>query len=165
MTTGPGCRAGGEVTTVRDERGRRHKLTKDILGRLKQVDELNWDQNVYAATTYAYNARDQITTINQAGQTRSFAFDGYGRFSSKTTPEQGTTGYSYFADDTVQTVTDARNATSTFAYNNRHLVTGITYGVPSGVAATTNVSVAYDSAGNRTNMTVLSHCSPTRNRR
>jgi RHS repeat-associated protein len=148
---GCGC-AGGEVTTIRDERGRRRKLTKDILGRLKQVDELNWDQSVYATTSYVYNARDQITSSNQAGQTRSFAYDGYGRLSSKTTPEQGTTGYSYFADDTVQTVTDARNATNTFVYNNRHLVTGITYGVPSGVAATANVSFAYDSAGNRTNM-------------
>ena len=40
---GCGC-AGGEVTTVRDERGRRRKFTNDVLGRLKQVDELNWDQ-------------------------------------------------------------------------------------------------------------------------
>ncbi|HKR59091.1 MAG TPA: hypothetical protein VJS64_05105, partial [Pyrinomonadaceae bacterium] len=30
---GCGC-AGGEVTTVRDERGRRRKLSKDVLGRL-----------------------------------------------------------------------------------------------------------------------------------
>ncbi|HET8671059.1 MAG TPA: hypothetical protein VFM05_10655, partial [Candidatus Saccharimonadales bacterium] len=35
---GCGC-AGGEVTTVRDERGRRRKLTKDVLGRLQQVAE------------------------------------------------------------------------------------------------------------------------------
>ena len=147
---GCGC-AGGEVTTVRDERGRRRKLTMDVLGRLKQVDELNWDQSVYATTTYAYNARDQITSISQAGQTpRSLSYDGYGRLYQKTTPEQGTTTYSYFADDTVQTVTDARGATTTFAYNNRHLVTGITYGVPAGVAATANVSFTYDSAGNRT---------------
>ncbi|MFZ0063270.1 MAG: RHS repeat-associated core domain-containing protein, partial [Pyrinomonadaceae bacterium] len=149
---GCGC-AGGEVTTVRDERGRRRKLTKDVLGRLKQVDELNWNQSVYATTTYLYNVRDQITSSNQAGQTRSFSYDGYGRLSSKTTPEQGTAGFTYFANDSVQTVTDARGATSTFAYNNRDLVTGITYGVPGGVAATANVSFGYDAAGNRTSMT------------
>jgi RHS repeat-associated protein len=149
---GCGC-AGGDVTTVRDERGRRRKLTKDVLGRLKQVDELNWNQSVYSTTTYSYNARDQIENISQAGQTaRTFTFDGYGRLYQKTTPEQGTTSYSYFADDTVQTVTDARGATTTFAYNNRDLVTSITYGVPSGVAATPNVSFAYNSAGNRTLM-------------
>jgi len=53
----------------------------------------------------------------------------------------------------VQTITDARGATTTFSYNNRDLVTGISYGVPSGVAATPNVSFAYDAAGNRTSMT------------
>lgn len=109
---GCGC-AGGEVTTVRDERGRRRKLTKDILGRLKQVDELNWDQSVYATTTYTYNVLDQITNISQAGQTaRTFNFDGYGRLSWKFTPEQGRMDYSYFANDTIQTVTDARPAWS-----------------------------------------------------
>ncbi len=149
---GCGC-AGGEVTTLRDERGRRRKLTMDVLGRLKQVEELNWDQSVYATTSYTINVRDQITGSNQAGQTRSFAYDGHGRLQSRTTPEQGTTSYSYFADDTTQTVTDARGATTTLAYNNRQLITGITYGVPGGVATTANVSFGYDAAGNRTSMT------------
>jgi RHS repeat-associated protein len=121
----------------------------DVLGRLKQVDELNWDQSIYATTTYAYNSRDQITQSNQAGQTRSFSYDGYGRINSKTTPEQGQTNYSYFADDAVQTMTDARGVTSTYSYNNRHLVTGISYG---GWAGTPNVAFGYDSAGNRTSM-------------
>jgi RHS repeat-associated protein len=149
---GCGC-AGGEVTTVRDERGRRRKLTKDVFGRLKQIDELNWNQSIYSTTTYSYNARDQITAINQAGQTRSFVYDGHGRLQSRTTPEQGTMTYSYFGDDETQTLTDARGATTNFSYNNRGLVTGITYGVPGGVASTPNVSFGYDSAGNRTTMT------------
>jgi YD repeat-containing protein len=117
------------------------------------VDELNWDQTVYATTSYSYNARDQITTSSQSGQIRTFNYDGNGRLSSKTTPEQGTTSYSYFADDALQTVTDARGASTTFAYNSRRLVTGITYSVPGGVAATPNVSFGYDNAGNRTSMT------------
>jgi len=125
----------------------------DSFGRLKQIEELNWDQTVYDTTTYTYNARDQITGMNQAGQTRSFAYDGHGRLQTRTTPEQGVFNYSYFADDSVQTVTDARGATSTFTYNNRNLVTGITYGVPAGVAATSNVSFGYDAAGNRSSMT------------
>src|SRR6266850_5694489 len=149
---GCGC-AGGEVTTMRDENGRRRKFTKDVLGRLKQVDELNWDQSVYSTTTYAYNARDQITGTSQAGQPRSFVYDGHGRLQTRTTPEQGPTSYTYFADDAVQTITDARGATTTLAYNNRHLPTSITYGVPAGVAATANVSFGYDAAGNRTSMT------------
>jgi YD repeat-containing protein len=111
------------------------------------------DQSVYATTTYSYNARDQLTQSNQAGQLRSFAYDGYGRLQTRTTPEQGLTSYSYFANDALQTITDARGATTTFSYNNRDLVTGISYGVPAGVTATANVTFAYDAAGNRTSMT------------
>jgi hypothetical protein len=76
---GCGC-AGGEATTVQDEHGRQRRLTKDSLGRLATAEELNWNGSVYATTTYAYNARDQITSINQAGQTptRSFTYDGFG---------------------------------------------------------------------------------------
>ena len=150
---GCGC-AGGAVTTVRDEQGRRRKLTMDVFGRLKQLDELDWNQNIYSTTTYAYNVLDQLNSINQAGQTRTFAYDGYSRLRTRTTPEQGTTTYSYFNDNTIQTITDARGAISTFSYNNRHLVTGISYNVSSapGVEATPNVTFDYDSAGNRTSM-------------
>jgi RHS repeat-associated protein len=151
---GCGC-AGGEVTTVRDEQGRRRKLTRDVFGRLKKVEELNWDQSVYATTNYTYNVRDQLTLINQEGQTRSFAYDGLGRLINRTTPEQGATSYSYFNDGTVQTMTDARNAKTTYSYNSRHLVTGITYdlSLAQGVAATANVTFNYDAAGNRISMT------------
>jgi RHS repeat-associated protein len=149
---GCGC-AGGEVTTVRDEQGRRRRLTLDVLDRLQKVEELNWDQTVYSTTTYTYNARDQITEINQAGQLRSFIYDGHGRLQRRTTPEQGATDYTYFVNDSLQTVTDARGATTTFSYNNRDLVTSLTFGVPSGVAATPNVTFGYDAAGNRTSMT------------
>ncbi|MFZ0748639.1 MAG: RHS repeat-associated core domain-containing protein, partial [Pyrinomonadaceae bacterium] len=149
---GCGC-AGGEVVTSRDERGRRRRATMDVLGRLKQVEELNWDTSVYSTTNYAYNAGDELTQINQAGQIRTLEYDGFGRLWRRTTPEQGATTYSYFADETVQTLTDARGATTTFAYNARQQPTSITYGVPAGVAATPNVSFGYDAAGNRTSMT------------
>jgi RHS repeat-associated protein len=149
---GCGC-AGGEVTTAQDEHGRQRRTTKDTLGRLAKVEELNWGGSVYATTDYSYNARDQITQSSQAGQLRSFGYDGHGRLQTRTTPEQGTMNYSYNRDDTVNVVTDARGATTNFSYNARHLVTGITYGVPAGVAATNQVGFSYDAAGNRTNMT------------
>jgi RHS repeat-associated protein len=149
---GCGC-AGGEVTTAQDEHGRQRRFTKDTLGRLGTVEELNWSGSVYATTSYSYNARDQITQSNQAGQYRTFAYDGHGRLQSRTTPEQGTTSFSYNVDDTTNVMTDARGATTTYGYNAEHLVTSLTYGTPSPVAATPNVSYAYDAAGNRTSMT------------
>ena len=86
--SGCGC-AGGDVVTIRDERGRRRRLTKDVLGRLVKVEELDWNQNIYSTTTYTYNARDQITQTNQAGQLRTSTYDGNGRLITRTTPEQG----------------------------------------------------------------------------
>jgi RHS repeat-associated protein len=149
--SGCGC-AGGDVVTVRDERGRRRKLYNDTLGRLVKVEELNWDQSVYSTTIYTYNARDQLTQSSQAGQLRTLTYDNHGRLQTRTTPEQGASTYAYNIDDTVQSVTDARNAVISFGYNQRKLVTGITYTVSGGVAATPNVTFGYDSAGNRTSM-------------
>ena len=149
---GCGC-AGSEVTTLKDERGRRRRLTKDTLGRLKRVEELNWNQSVYATTNSTFNGRDQVTSVNQSGQVRTLNYDGYGRLQSRTTPEQGTATFTYFADGSMASATDARGASQTFTYDLRHLITGVTFGVPGGVAATSNISIGYDSVGNKTSMT------------
>ena len=152
---GCGC-AGGEVVTTRDEAGRRRRATSDSLGRLVKLEELAWNQSVYATTNYVYNARDQITSITQQNdRVRTFNYDGLGRLQNQVTPEQGTTTYTYFSDDLPETVTDARGAKTTFTYNSRHLVTNKTYDISQApnVAATANVSYGYDNAGNRTSMT------------
>jgi YD repeat-containing protein len=153
-----GC-AGGDTAVIKDEGGRRRKYYNDALGRLIKVEELNWDQSVYATTNYAYNLRDQIETITQgsgaAARTRTFSYDGHGRLQSRTTPEQGTMSYAYNTDDTVNFITDARGVKTTFGYDPRHLVTSLTYDRTNapGVADTKNVTFGYDAPGNRTNMT------------
>jgi len=64
------------------------------------------------------------------------------------------TTYSYNADNTVNSVIDARGASATYVYNNnRGLVNGINYSPANGVANTPNVSFSYDAVGNRTAMT------------
>jgi YD repeat-containing protein len=59
--------------------------------------------------------------------------------------------YTYLAEAPF-TPRRMREALSTYTYNNRHLVTGITYGAGSGVT-TPGVNFVYDAAGNRTSMT------------
>ncbi len=109
-----------------------------------------------------YNARAQATQIedragtNGAAHLTVMSYDGHARLRARHVPEQeGDTGttYSYNADDTVNTVTDARGATATYSYNNRHLATNINYGAPAGVVAAPAVAFGYDEAGNRTSMT------------
>jgi RHS repeat-associated protein len=151
---GCGC-AGGEVVTTRDEAGRRRRATSDVLGRLVKLEELNWNQTVYATTNYEYNVRDQLTKITQQNdRVRTFTYDGLGRLQSRATPEQGTTNYTYFDDGLPQTITDGRGAKATLTYNGRHLVTSIAYDTSQapGVIATSAVSFGYDAAGNRTSM-------------
>ncbi len=157
---GCGC-AGGDVETRTDEAGRRVKIYHDVLGREVKVEILNLNQSVYSTTVNTYNVRDQITNIRQIkGTNGSFqdtvlTYDGHGRLASRKAPSQSkATLLSYTPnDDTLLTLTDARNAETTYSYNARHLLTGITHTAPAGVEPTPDVTFDYDGAGNRTKMT------------
>ena len=166
-----GC-AGGDVVTLTDEgtldggvgKKRQQKTYSDVLGRTIKVELLNWQGGTaYSTTVNTYNARDQITQIRQyAGaegsgtfQDTTMGYDGYGRLGSRHIPEQSTgtaTVYAYNDDDTILSITDARGASATHSYNNRHLLTGVAYSAPAGITPTASATFAYDAAGNRTSM-------------
>jgi YD repeat-containing protein len=86
-------------------------------------------------------------------------YDEYGRLQLNHAPEQfeGSTikylTYAYNTDDTLKSVTDAREATTTFGYNSRHLLTSAVSTLEN--SPTTNVTYGYDSAGNRTSISHL----------
>lgn len=160
---GCGC-AGGEVVTLTDEVGRQRKVYSDALGRQWKTEVLNPEGTVYTTTTSTLNARDQVTVGRQyqgndqssVSQETTMAYDGYGRLQSRHAPEQNAgsaTVYSYNADDTVYSTTDARGAAAIYTYNNRHLVTGVSYSAPSGISVAPSVNFSYDAVGNRTQMT------------
>jgi hypothetical protein len=175
---GCGC-AGSQVVLTRDEVGRRRKLFYDALGRTAKAQDLTVQaktsalssaangSDVYRTVTTLYNARDQVTeTLAHPGataptdQTRiqktTLEYDGHGRLKSRHLPRQSagkSTTFEYHADDTLSKVTDARGAQAAHAYNQRHLLTSITYAAPAGVTGTPDVSFEYDAAGNRTKMT------------
>ena len=162
---GCGC-AGGEVVTLTDEVGRKQKVYSDPLGRQWKAEVLNSDGSVYSTTENTFNARNQVTLrrefqgadTSSVYQDTTMTFDGYGRLESEHVPEQNSdaaTTYNYNTDDTINSVTDARGASATYGYNNnRHLVSGITYSVPSGsgINVPAAVSFGYDTAGNLTSM-------------
>jgi YD repeat-containing protein len=161
---GCGC-AGSDVMTMTDEVGRRQKVYSDVLGRQWKTEILNPDGTVYSTTTATFNARDQATLIRQwegvengsgVHQDTTQSYDGFGRLQSKHVPQQDAntfTTWTYNADDTLHSVTDARGASATYTYNNgRHLPTLIQYTAPTGISATGDVSYEYDGARNRTSM-------------
>jgi YD repeat-containing protein len=167
---GCGC-AGGEVVTLTDEgtldggvvKRRQQKIYSDVFGRTVKAELLNWQGgSVYSATVNTYNVRDQVTQIRQyAGaessgtyQDTTMTYDGYGRPKTRHVPEQNSgtnTIWTYNADDTINTITDARSAIATYGYNARHLVTSVIHAL-SGQPNVT-ASFSYDAAGNRTMMT------------
>ncbi len=173
---GCGC-AGGQVITIQGENivesdwqnnnqtplGRRtQKIYADILGRTKKTEVMNWNGTTpYATTVNTYNGRDQVTQTKQyAGVEGSSSFqemimiyDGFGRVKNTHRPEQDTnkfTTYNYFADDTLQTVTDARGSSANYSYNSRGLVENVNYTVPinSSISVPQPINFIYDNAGN-----------------
>jgi YD repeat-containing protein len=171
--SGCGC-AGGEVVTLTDEgtldsgleKRRQQKIYADVLGRTIKTEVLNWQGgSVYSATVNSYNARDQLTLTKQyAGpeavgnpyQETTLTYDGYGRLKTRHVPEEaaGTaTTWTYNADDTINTITDARGAVSTFGYagTNRGLIKSAVHTLSG--KPTINIAFNYDAAGNRVSMT------------
>lgn len=89
----------GATVVVTDQVGRQRKNEVDGLGRVKNVIEQNpatglLDSTNYL-TSYTYDALDNLKTVNQGGQTRTFVYDGLSRLTSQTTPEAGTVTFTY----------------------------------------------------------------------
>jgi hypothetical protein len=159
--TGCGC-AGGLITETTNEVERKQKAYSDVFGRIYRTEILHTNQSIYSSALMEYNVHDQPLSITEyagdpgsggASQQTTMTYDGYGRLLTRKRPlDTAPTTFTYYNNDTLQSATDARGAVSTYTYNNRNLVTDVTYTVPSGVAATPNVHYSYDEAGSRTQM-------------
>ena len=82
--SGSGCTGGTDVTSL---------YRKDAFGHRIVVTEPTGD-----ATTYTYDANDNLTGVTQGAQTRSFVFDPAGNLRQEITPEKGTVSYDYGED-------------------------------------------------------------------
>lgn len=179
---GCGC-AGGQITRIEGEEifeptttgqqkslGKRtRKIYTDILGREYKTDIMDWEGiNAYTSSVSKFNALDKPVTTRQYDgggfignpryQESIFSYDGYGRKKSVHIPQQlnGTsTSYTYYPDNQIQTITDARGVIVNYTYNNRGLLSNTSSTVPQGsnIQNAGDVSFDYDDLGNRTKMT------------
>jgi RHS repeat-associated protein len=140
-----GATATSGVTVITtDTVGRMRKGEMDGLGRLVKVTEQNpANGNLEWETSYSYDVLDNLTQIDQGGQSRTFNRDAKGRLTSVTTPETGTTTYTYNDFDAVSTRRDARGVVTTYTYGPLNLLTGVSYNNVTGVAPTAPVSIDY----------------------
>ncbi len=156
--------------------GRRKQIiTADILGRTVKTQIMNWNGTTpYTTTINTYNGRDQVTSSRQfvgaesnppstppsgkVFQDTTMSYDGHGRLVAQRVPQQdAATSYNYNLDDSIQSVVDARGASTNYTYNSRGLVAGVSYNAPSpnpsAIPVPSPVSFDYDNAGNRKLMT------------
>ena len=147
------------VVTVTDQVGRKRQSQMDGLGRVVSVIEqdpatgsLSW------TTSYGYDTLDNLTSVNQGGQTRSFAYDALSRLSSQTTPESGTVSFTYTDAGQVLKRTDARQVETHYQYDTLNRLTKAWYtgaggsddpagsrpALPASVAATSDITISYN---------------------
>jgi len=81
-----------------DEIGNKRQTWVDGLGRTVEADEPNSSGTLSVSTCYAYDLNNNLTSVANASQTRSYSYDMLSRLISATTPESGATSYSYDAD-------------------------------------------------------------------
>jgi YD repeat-containing protein len=140
----------GNQTTVTDQGGKPRRSLTDALGRLTRVDEPNKDTGALGdvtspvqPTSYSYDALDDLKTVMQGGQTRSFSYDSLKRLTSATNPESGTVNYtSYDGNGNLLSKTDARGMTTNYVYDALNRLTNKTYQNDS--SSTPAVSYTYD---------------------
>ena len=115
-------------------------MAYDGLGRLRQVIEDPSGKSY--STTYSYDPLDNLSSVTQGAQRRSFGYDGTGRLYLALNPESGTTTYSYDNAGNLSKKTDARNISSTYSYDALNRPTSIAYA--GGTVSTPTVTYTYD---------------------
>jgi len=123
----------GNTVTVTDQAGKVRRSVTDGLGRLTRVDEPDANGNHGSVsspnqpTSYTYSVLDDLLTVTQGVQTRTFVYDSLKRLTSVTNPESGTVTFGYDDNGNLTSKTDARNITTTIAYDALNRPTSKTY--------------------------------------
>lgn len=141
----------GNIVTVTDQAGKQRQSVTDALGRLIDVYEAPED-TTYAnyRTSYSYDALNNLQTVTQGQQTRTFTYNGLSQLKSATYPEigavangtysYGTVSYDeYDANGNLKKKTDARGIVTNYYYDEMNRQTKRTYS-----GSTPEVNYFYD---------------------
>ncbi|HZE86742.1 MAG TPA: PA14 domain-containing protein [Methylomirabilota bacterium] len=135
-----------------DENGHIKRNYSNAFNKIVKIDEV--DGGLTYSTNYAYNPRDQLSSINDtSGNNTSFVYDSLGRKTSQTDPDMGTWQYTYDDVGNLKTQKDARNITTTRTYDELDRLnkldyptdTDTTFAYDTGKVGT--LAIATDSAG------------------
>ncbi|HEV8482244.1 MAG TPA: RHS repeat-associated core domain-containing protein [Blastocatellia bacterium] len=140
----------GPAITITDQVNRQIKRQVDSLGRLITTTEQDPSGSLIQNTDYTYDLLNNLTQVNQGGQLRTFQYDAASRLKNETTPETGTTSFTYTDFDAVLTRTDARGVVTTYTYDTLNRLTGVGYNTVSGVVTAPTVTYNYDNSSTST---------------
>lgn len=138
----------GIPALIVDEAGKKKQTWRDGFDRTIEVDEPDSSNNLTVATCYKYDALNDLVSVVQGSQTRTYSYDALSRKTQEILPESGTTTYYYtnssagLCSGDPQLVcrrTDARNITTTYSYDALNRLTGKTY-----TDTTPSASYSYD---------------------
>ena len=136
----------GPSTTVTDPVGHQRKYQTDGLSRLSvtyEPDPTNGN-SLTIQTNYSYTVLDQLASLNQGPQTRTFSYDGMGRLTSHALPESGTTSFQYNTFDKLIQRTDNRGVITTYSYDTMNRPYQTIYNVgTTGVPATPAITYSF----------------------
>ena len=138
------------ATTVTDQAGKQRRSITNALGQMERVDEPNLsnqlDVNGAPAqpTNYAYDLLNNLKTVVQGSQQRSFTYSSLSRLTSANNPESGTITYGYDNNGNLTSKTDDRGVTATYQYDELNRVTTRSYNN----TITPPVSYTYDNVAN-----------------
>jgi RHS repeat-associated protein len=147
----------GNQVLVKNQAGKERMSQTNALGQLKELWEItsadSWTEDISFPghsevtkayhTSYAYDLLDNLTTVSQGAQTRTFVYDSLKRLSSAANPESGTIYYVYDANGNLTKKTDALGVYIDYTYDglNRSLTKNYS-------DATPDVAYAYDGVAN-----------------
>lgn len=117
-------------TLVTDQAGKQRISRSNALGQLTDVWEVTPSDGSTVAvtfpgtsiatgyqTSYVYDPLNNLTTVSQGSQTRSFTYNTLSRLLTAANPESGTISYAYDPNGNLTSKTDARSITTTYAYD------------------------------------------------
>ncbi|MCI0718594.1 MAG: hypothetical protein L0338_06410, partial [Acidobacteria bacterium] len=140
----------GNATTVTDPAGKWKRYTRDVLGNLVKVEEPDPALGANFETNYAYNVLNRLTGVTMprpsGTQTRAFVYDSNQRVQSVSHPESGTSTFTYYADGTAASRTDALGQRTEYSYDGFQRVTQLRHYPSPGVEdLCQRVNLYYDS--------------------